>query len=52
MKKLLALTLLLAVTGCASYPRHDDGRRDRDRHEDRRDRDGDRYDRNSDSWNR
>jgi hypothetical protein len=57
MKKLLAMTLLLAITGCASYPRHDDGRRDRDRREDRRDRDDrrdsdNRHDRNSDSWNR
>ncbi len=48
MKKLFALTLLLAITGCASYPYHKDGRRDRDdryRREDRRDRDRDRDDR-------
>jgi hypothetical protein len=48
MKKLLAMTLLLSITGCASHLYYKEGQRDRrelNRHEERREKDRDRDER-------
>lgn|GEM_PF-2053386 len=48
MKKLLAMTLLLSITGCASHLYYKEGKRDRqesNRHEERREKDRNRDER-------